>query len=264
MANKEPWHKRKWGGAPWWGWALIGAGAVTALVVLISAASNPPVSSHDGLVYTPSEAGVTTSEPVPSPDLPPLTLPNPGDRVTFFGDSWTQGSSADRGKGFAYVTGQALGADTVVLGRVGTGYVNPGQSDAGNYLARLGALPVDTTTKLLVLQGGLNDSGQSDGTYSATVTETIAAAKVKFPDASIVLVGPAPAKIDSLPSLRLIDVKLAAAAAQAGAHYISPIIGQWFTAENIGDVIDPETVHPSNAGHAMYAERLQASLRALG
>ena len=255
MSRKK--QQKTWGGAPWWGWALVGIGAVVAIVALVvgSPRPGPDVSAAP---YTPPPLTKQAAD-----QLFPLTLPARGERVTFFGDSWTSGSSAAPGYGYAHVTGAALGADTVVLGRVSTGYVNPGQTGAGTYLTRINNLPVDPATKLLVLQGGLNDSGQTEKGYFAAVEKTIAAAEVKFPNAEIVLLGPIPAKMESLPSLRKVDRALASATEDAGVHYISPIRDEWITSVNVADIINPQTLHPTTDGHAQLSQRLLSALHGL-
>lgn len=60
MAKKEPWTRRKWGGAPWWGWTLIALGTVAAITVIVVGANRPyPVATSDSVPMTTTSTVAT-------------------------------------------------------------------------------------------------------------------------------------------------------------------------------------------------------------
>lgn len=89
MADKKSNYGRRWGGAPWWGWASIVAGTVAATATLVVYAVSPPANGP----ATATSAGPVTTISVTRPDDRPL-------RVYFAGDSITYG---------LYATEQRLG-----------------------------------------------------------------------------------------------------------------------------------------------------------
>ncbi|MDH3009537.1 SGNH/GDSL hydrolase family protein [Gordonia alkanivorans] len=247
---------KTYGGATAWGWVVIVVccvGMLAGLVVFALRDTAVPASQieNDALFA----AGGDPSR------IRPLALYR-GQKVTVFGDSWTSGYSADPPTlGFAHLVGSRLGASvTAVLGAGGTGYVNPGKKGVGNYLARMRALPVDPDTRLLIIQGGLNDF-KDNANLAELVVQTIAVARQKFPKAQIVMVGLAPPKMSN--SARRIDTVLQSAAEASNVPYISPVQEDWIAEDNVAAVIDPSTEHPSTAGHAYIADQMVRALTAL-
>ena len=259
MARKEPWTRRKWGGAPWWGWVLIATGVTAAIIALVigGTRSIAPIASSSAV----DQSILTTPD-----ELPPLQIPDAGVKITAFGDSWTQGYSATpETLGYAYLTIRHLGGVANVLGAGGTGYNNPGtsNSNAGTYEQRLNALPVDADTKLLILQGGLNDLKHTPTDYGQIVSRTIGLAKRKFPNAQVVVVGPAPSQIGEVGGLKPISQAIWTAANDNDVYYVPPIDLRWINSDNISSIIDPTTKHPSTQGHATIATDLEGALAKL-
>lgn len=126
------------------------------------------------------------------------------------------------------------------------------------------ALDVDASVRVLVIQGGLNDTQQDRSAVYSAATDTIALAREKFPSAQIVVLGPAPTSSTPNDGLTNVSRNIYEASADANAYAIMPIAQQWITGSNVGDVIDPATIHPSTAGHAYLAERATAALREIG
>lgn len=194
----------------------------------------------------------------------PAALSLPEDpRVLVFGDSWTYGSAAsDPTLGYAYVLGQTLGWDTVVDGVRGSGYLKPGW-DGGSFGERIAALDPALDPDLVIVEGSINDRRLPAEGYREAVTAAWDALAAVYPDATVVILGPAPQVLPVEPATARIDADLRALTAERGWWYISPIAEEWITSENYPWVIDTSDVgrdHPSTEGHAYLAERVAESL----
>jgi lysophospholipase L1-like esterase len=165
-------------------------------------------------------------------------------------------------KGYAYLTGEDLGLEVEVLGGNGTGYLNAGSQNLGAYGARMKALPV-SDAKLLIIQGSVNDMGRNLADLGPAFDDVITTARTKFPQAQIVVVGPSTAQWPAQASLFRADSILSERAGMAGIAYISPYAGQWINEANFSAMIDAKTGHPSEAGHAYLASKVEESLKAL-
>jgi len=184
-----------------------------------------------------------------------------GTNVVFFGDSWTEGYSAEpHAKGFAYLVGEQMVWDFTVDGRAGTGYANGGNGGK-TFIDRMETV-TDTDAQLLILQGGLNDESQPLPAVKRAISDTLEAAKFHYPNARIIVLGPAPSSLPLTDSLRAIDDALKSAASAQGIRYISPIAERWITRGNWANVISVEGLyHPSTAGHEYLASRLARDLK---
>ncbi|KQZ25548.1 hypothetical protein ASD43_09580 [Microbacterium sp. Root553] len=183
-----------------------------------------------------------------------------------FGDSWTYGSAATEPTlGYAYVLAGLLDGETIVDGVRGSGYLKPG-IDGPAFGERIAALDPTLTPDLVILQGSINDRAQGAAGYREAVTAAWDAMAAKYPEATIVVLGPAPHELPVGTETARIDTDLGDLAAARGWWYISPIAQNWITAQNYLSVIDVEVgrKHPSTDGHHYLAEKLAAALAELG
>lgn len=198
-----------------------------------------------------------------------LSLPQASDvreadpSLLIFGDSWTYGLAASRPDGgYAYLTGELLGWDTTVDGENGSGYLRTGQH-GGTYGPRAAQLDPVLDPDIVVVQGSINDRRQDLSRFRSAVDEAWNTFTRHYPDADIVVLGPAPHALPVEPGILRVEEMLRAAAADHHLPYISPLADEWITTANYDAVIDtsPEgNAHPSDAGHAYLAERLVDAL----
>lgn len=232
-------------------WPLVVA--VVAIAALCALAAWRPLS-----VAAPPSAGAESAVVGPAP----LALPDEP-RVLVFGDSWTYGSAAALPAfGYAYVVSGSLGWEATVDGVRGSGYLRPG-SDGGAYGERIAHLDPALDPDLVIVQGSINDRVRYPTGYAEAVTAAWDELAALYPDARIVIVGPAPQVLPVEAGTTGIDAALARLAGERGWWYISPIADDWITPENYLDVIDTGEVgrnHPSTAGHAYLAQRLADAL----
>ncbi|MDY0909108.1 SGNH/GDSL hydrolase family protein [Microbacterium sp. CFBP9034] len=244
-------HGRPRARRPWL--PLVGAAIAVAVVCAVGAwrpwivPSAPVAAVEQGLAAVAPAA---------------LSLPEDA-RVLVFGDSWVYGSAAIvPSLGFAYVLGDTLGWETVVDGVRGSGYLKPGL-DGGSYGERVEDLDPALDPDLIIVEGSINDRRLPADGYRDAVTAVWDGLAARYPEASFVILGPAPQVLPVEPATARIDSDLAALAGARGWWYISPIAEGWITAENYLDVIDVGPIgrdHPSTDGHAYLAERVAAAL----
>ncbi|WP_217183518.1 SGNH/GDSL hydrolase family protein [Streptomyces sp. AC495_CC817] len=235
------------------------AGGLLALTGLVLGVWRPwtPAPSTTAVAGQGDDIAVTV-DPVP------LVLPE-HPTVLVFGDSWTYGSAATvPTEGYAYKLAALLDGTTVVNGVRGSGYLKPGL-DGPAFGERIAALDPDLRPDLVVLQGSINDRAQGEAGYRDAVTAAWDAMTALYPEAQIVILGPAPHELPVGAATARIDRDLAALAAARGWWYISPVTERWITPQNYLDVIDVDLGrhHPSTEGHRYLAERLASDLRDL-
>lgn len=227
--------------------AFVVVGSVVGLRAWLPAPTSP--------IAAADEAPAAIAAPVP------FTLPEQP-RVLIFGDSWTYGSAASLPTlGYAYVIGDRLGWDTIVDGVRGSGYLKPGL-DGGSFGERIAALDPNLHPDLVIVEGSINDRRLPADGYRDAVNAAWDALSVLYPDATIVILGPAPQILPVEESTARIDADLADLAAERGWWYISPISQGWIDADNYTTVIDTGIGrdHPSTNGHAYLATRLAEAL----
>ena len=195
-------------------WPLAIAALAIAAVCAV-AALRPWAVEPSAVVATGQEAVAAAAAPVP------LALPEQP-RVLVFGDSWTYGSAASLPTlGYAYVIGERLGWETTVDGVRGSGYLKPGL-DGGSYGERIAALDPALDPDLVIVEGSINDRRLAPTGYRDAVTAAWDALAALYPEATIVIMGPAPQVLPVQDATARIDADLAELAAARGWWYISP------------------------------------------
>jgi lysophospholipase L1-like esterase len=234
------------------------------------APEQPAVSDKVAQYYATLEAvkPTLTAQAAPRPvetEKIPADLLTAGTRTVIFGDSWTQGAAAARPElGYAHLTAQKFGWDNQVLGGSGTGYLNPGSTNIGTFSQRIAKLPEDASVQLVIMQGSVNDQYRDLKLLPGAAKQAIQAMQAKFPQAHLVVLGPAPNVVPVDPTLLRIDNDLQSVTAAAKVTYISPVTESWITPSNFRTYINVAAAsHPNNEGHAFLAGRLFAALKAL-
>lgn len=233
--------------------ALIAVAAVAAILGLWRPWAPPPIASPAG-----AASDVVSVAP------PTLVLPD-SPRVLVFGDSWTYGAAASTPDlGYAFVLADLTGGETIVDGEPASGYLREGH--LGNtFGTRIAALDPGLDPDLVIVQGSINDRKLDASRYREAVTDAWDALSALYPDAAIVVLGPAPHALPIAKGTARIDRDLGELAASRGWWYISPIERGWITEDNYLAVIDVDAGrrHPSDEGHRYLAEQVAAALEEL-
>ena len=248
----------------------IGVGAAVAIVILtVSALLLAQSRTVKDVTPLPPladpMAGLGNPEnKAPAPD--PIVLP-PNARATFVGDSWTEGyGTRPLTGGFAYRTAAAMGWQQNVFGVGGTGYTRQrfdksGRMIAGTYQERIRQIPGQFMAQhIVIIQGSTNDYNAAWNVKGAAVA-TFDAARIRFPGAAVVVLGPCPSKLPADSRLLVLDNALGLAARGESLHYVSCREGNWITKENYTKYFDASILHPNTAGYQYLADRFVEELR---
>lgn len=241
--------------------AGLAVAVILALAAVVLGVWRPwvPVPSS-----APVGAAASTGDAVAIAPVPLLLPEHP--TVLVFGDSWTYGSAAtDPTLGYAYRLADLIDGETIVDGVRGSGYLKPGL-DGPAFGERIAALDPTLAPDLIIVQGSINDRAQGEAGYREAVTSAWDAMSAKYPEATIVILGPAPHELPVGAETARIDADLGELAAARSWWYISPVAQNWITDQNYLSVIDVEVgrKHPSTDGHRYLAEKLAAALGELG
>ena len=243
--------------------AVVVAAVVVAVVIGAWALVVEPGRDRSAAgAVGPVSAPPVRVESSTSPAVVPVPVVSRGERVLFFGDSWTFGVGASsRDKRFAQVASDALGARPTIIGFGGVGYVNPGRDRKGTFEQRFKTVAAGIETpETVVVTGSVNDLAYSKDEIQAAEVSFIAAIKAAFPDADVLVVGPSPATLAMADKVSSADVALYKGAAQAKVAYVSSLDESWIGFGNLNDYMTETDPHPNDAGHRAFGAALAKAL----
>jgi lysophospholipase L1-like esterase len=182
-------------------------------------------------------------------------------RLVIVGASFTAGvGPGSTGRSWAVVLARMLGADAVVSGVPGAGYVRAGASRQGPVGAMLSRLDLRTIGPgLVIVQAGHDDIGEPAISVSNQVTRAISFIHAEDPRARIALITVFRGHTRWSAAVRTDRaITSAATAARRGVIILDPLTGRW-TYQHISDGL-----HPTAAGDVTIARDVAAALRARG
>ncbi|NQW91384.1 SGNH/GDSL hydrolase family protein [Curtobacterium sp. VKM Ac-2861] len=147
----------------------------------------------------------------------------------------------------AWVNGFAAETDATVtvLAEGGTGFTNPGFCGDNTFGSRVDRV-AETKPDLVIIEGGLNDTGAS-ADDEQTAVRSVLRGLGAF---DVVMVGPV--AVPAVTGEAKVDAWLEKAAGSANVRYVSAL--RW-------DIdLGPDDKHPSAEGHAEFARRLSAAI----
>lgn len=188
--------------------------------------------------------------------VPLSSSPN---RIAVIGDSYTAGYE-DTGRGAANWTERAwqnlagrgvyVSADVAAEGGAGYGV----RGNLGGLFGDLTRRAVQPDDALVVFFGSRNDQDVEPGELSRLIADTLGLARRTAPGARMLVIGP-PWPVADVPGnvWRIRDV-LSTQARVVGAEFVDPLAERWFV--GLPDLIGPDGVHPTDAGHAYMADKI--------
>jgi acyl-CoA thioesterase I len=194
-----------------------------------------------------------------SADAVPPSPSSPAPVLMFVGDSFTVGSGpVPASRAYAAETARLLGAQPVIAGAGGTGYLSRGRVGR-DFLASFEVeLSWRPAPELLVISGGHNDRRWSTLALRRAASRLLWTVKARWPQTRVVMVGPI--WIDRAPpKAYAVRDALAEVAAREGVAFLDPLRERWVTGGR-AEVLLPDGVHPTLAGHARLAQWLSRRL----
>lgn len=223
-------------------WGIVSGLALVVVMAVGALALRPDTVSADPNRQPRPVPTFTFGQP--QPELP---------SALFIGDSYTLGAGADSpDASYAHVAARELGWSVATAADANSGYLVEG--DRGQTEASL----IDSasgTYDYVILASGFNDYVEDFASYENVVRATVGQARAKFADATIVVMGvwtPNDQAYQPRFSAMLADI-----AEDTGALFVDP--APWFTGP---DMLDPDGIHPNQAGHDQIGTGLAAALQA--
>lgn len=226
---------------------LLGSGCLTLAPRTNAGADLPARASH--------RAAAGQDPPVISEDPDALIV----------GDSFTEGYGSSRPDlSWAHLAGATLGWNVTIDGVGGTGFTKDTATDGRvgmDFRSRvLAHKDSGATFDVVVLQGGLNDWFVDGDTEAAKVRASVRTARAAWPDAVIMVFGPAEPIAGGYHLQNADRIRLAAGA--AGATYIEPNGHEpWIDAANSPMLDFGDGLHLNDAGYGYLAARFVDAVR---
>jgi lysophospholipase L1-like esterase len=194
-----------------------------------------------------------------------LSQGSPVVHVAVVGDSYTTGT--DEGglgpRAWTVRAWQALArqgvqvaADVASEGRAGYAVLG----DHGSMFEDLTARAVHPNDGLVVFFGSRNDQGVDPGLLADKARSSFDLARRIAPSARLLVIGPPWPTADPPGEVLQVDDIISGQAAAVDAAYVDPIAEHWFV--DRPDLIGPDGVHPTDAGHEYMAEMIAPLIRA--
>ena len=189
----------------------------------------------------------------------PLTVDTPVLRVAVVGDSYTNGTAiGGQGRNAwpvrAWQTlarqGTSVTGDVAAEGKAGYGV----RGDQGDLFIDLTSRAVRPDDAVVVFYGSRNDQDVDKNVLGSMVHDALVRAQGAAPRARILVIGTPWPTADVPPSVLQVRDVLAFQSFLVGATFVDPIAAGWFV--DRPDLIGPDGVHPTDAGHAYMADRI--------
>nr|WP_279218417.1 SGNH/GDSL hydrolase family protein [Rhodococcus erythropolis] len=252
MGNFISWFERSYKGIII---VLVAIMAITLVVLAMQQvnASKPAAGAEPGPVPTfTSKASID-----------PLQLPkNP--QVLVIGDSYAQGTGASSDAArWTTLLAEDQGWDAKVDGIGGTGFTWGGGDDgkdSNQFSTRIAAHAKDKNIApaLVILEGGQNDYRADASDLVAAVKEDVQAVRAAWPDAEVIVIGPA-APEPLATEIERMDTSVEAGARAADAYSINPRATKWFNDENSAQ-FNFDGAHVNDGGHKLIAAKVGEAL----
>lgn len=176
------------------------------------------------------------------------------------GDSFTVGSGpVPRWRAYACEAARRLGWQPVIAGAGGTGFLAAGRAGRTFQQSFEEELAWRPSPDVLVVSGGHNDRRRAAHQVGQAAERLVRDVRARWPRTRIVLVGPIWLE-NAPPTAHRIRDAVGEAARREGVEFLDPMAQRWVTGDR-AEMVLPDGVHPTAAGHARLAGWLAAALR---
>lgn len=185
-------------------------------------------------------------------DVPPFRVAVVGDSYTTGGDLGGLGAQGWTARTWQLLARRGVQVSPDVAAEGGAGYGIPG--NRGSVYEGLAARVIRSDDTLVVFFGSRNDEPANPMLLPGAMIGALSVARRMAPTAQLLVIGPPWPTADVPPPVLSVRDALFGAARLVGATWVDPIAEQWFVGRP--DLIGPDGIHPTDAGHAYMAERI--------
>lgn len=234
---------------------VVIACAITALVM---AGVGMYMKQQERIASAAAEAATFTPAP-----LPEIVDPF---RIAVVGDSFTGGSDMGgyRDENWVPKAADLLSTEELEVagnatGIGGSGYVNRGPN--GKVFGEVIGETFNERSDIVLFFGSINDLSHPVKEIGTAAAEAFATTKAAYPDATLVVAGPAWMRDDVPDKLHEINAELRVQAEAVDAVWIDPLAEEWFF--DNPELIGEDGTHPTAEGHSYMAEKFIPHLEPL-
>ncbi|MBJ7323337.1 MAG: SGNH/GDSL hydrolase family protein [Rhodococcus sp.] len=215
--------------------------------VLIAIVASVLVVAFSGIVGwqigSRSEAPPAAAQALSIPDSVPV--------VAFLGDSYSKGIGASsNGQRWTTLVSAAMGWSELNLAEGGSGYTTSYLGQKTDYGIKLDVVAA-AQPDVVVVSGGRNDYEAGTASVTGAVASSLfAAIKAAAPNTEVIVTSPIWDSTEPPADFPTLIDGVKAATASAEARYLD--IGEPLAGRQ--DMIDPDGLHPNDAGHRAIAE----------
>ena len=222
--------------------------------VLISIAVSVLVVAFSGIVGW--QIG-SRSEAPQAATPPPVSIPDSVPVVAFLGDSYSKGIGASsNGQRWTTLVSAAMGWSELNLAEGGSGYTTSYLGQKTDYGIKLDVLAA-AQPDIVVVSGGRNDYEAGTASITGAVASSLfAAIQSAAPNTEVLVTRPIWDSTEPPADFATLIDGVKAATASAEARYLD--IGEPLA--DHPDMIDPDGLHPNNAGHRIIAGAVVSAL----
>ena len=180
--------------------------------------------------------------------------------VAVFGDSYSAGGlkGGKGATGWPALVTDRLDAELRLHAAGGAGYVNGSKAADETFLDQVRGAP-EPDADVVVVFGSRNDKFLPVADVKSQAIAVYEAIRSQSPTAELVVIGPA--WDDDVTPDELLKTRdaVASAATAAGAVFVDPLSEGWLFQRP--ELIGTDGVHPNDAGHALFADRIGPVVR---
>jgi lysophospholipase L1-like esterase len=180
--------------------------------------------------------------------------------IAVYGDSYSAGGrQGGKGStGWPAIVADRLDAELRLHAAGGAGYVNGSRAADETFLDQVRGAP-EPDADVVVVFGSRNDRDLPPADIKRQATAVYEAIRSASPSAELVVIGPAWDDDVAPDAMFLARDAVSSAAAAAGALFVDPLTEEWLL--DRPELIGTDGVHPTDAGHAHFANLIQPVLR---
>jgi lysophospholipase L1-like esterase len=188
---------------------------------------------------------------------PARSIPDSVPVVAFLGDSYSKGIGASsNGRRWTTLVSAAMGWSELNLAEGGSGYTTTYLGQKTDYAIKLDVVAA-AQPDIVVVSGGRNDYEAGTASVTGAVALSLfAAVKAAAPNTEVMVTSPIWDSTEPPADFATLIDGVKAATAGAGARYLD--IGEPLADHR--DMIDPDGLHPNNAGHRAIADSVVNAL----
>lgn len=185
----------------------------------------------------------------------------------FVGDNFPAGYGGIGRNAYPHIVCYSIGLNCGVDAQPGTGFVNDGRDYSSSTLKMIDRVPKDQKLydpDFVIIDAGRNDLEAAPPVFGEAVAQYLGQVKRIWPAAKIVVIAPyyLTAAPDADYGARLLLISQIVAS--HGAILIDPLAEGWYEGDDISVMLQPDGLHPNQAGQEFIAKKLGQSLQNRG